>query len=147
VIPGVKYCYYVDGTFITAYHGADTTVTTRSYDIETRSMIPVPEGSIVSGASPNPFRDRTMVSVIVPTTYDDPDAQFPRSVPTETNVWVYDVLGRRVKRLYSEQVVGQVLTLIGDGTNESREPVPAGVYFVKAFSGGVEGATKVVVVR
>jgi hypothetical protein len=147
VIPGVKYCYYVDGTFTTDYHGADTTVTTRTYDIETRSMIPIPEGGVVSEASPNPFRDRTMVSVIVPTTYDDPSAQFPRSVPTDTNVWVYDVLGRRVKRLYSERVVGQVLTLVWDGTNESQEQVPAGVYFVKAFSGGAEGAAKVVVVR
>jgi hypothetical protein len=39
------------------------------------------------------------------------------------------------------------LTLIWDGTNENLEKVPAGVYFVKAFAGGVEGATKVVVVR
>lgn len=147
VIPGVKYRYYVDGTFTTAYQGADTTVTTRTYDIETRSMIPVPEGSIVSGASPNPFRERTMVSVIVPTTYDDPNAQFPHSIPTDTNVWVYDVLGRRVTRLYSDRVVGQVLTLTWDGTNENRERVPAGVYFVKAFSGEAEGTTKVVVVR
>jgi len=147
VIPGVKYCYYVDGTFTATYQGADTTVTTRSYDIETRSMIPIPEGGVVSEASPNPFRDRTMVSVIVPTTYDDPDAQFPKAIPTDTNVWVYDVLGRKVKRLYSERVVGQVLTLVWDGTNENSEQVPAGVYFVKAFSGGAEGTTKVVVVR
>ena len=147
VIPGVKYRYYVQGTFNTPYHGADTTVTTRTYDIETRSMIPVAEGAIVSGASPNPFGERTMVSVIVPTTYDDPDAQFPKAIPTDTNVWVYDVLGRKVKRLYSERVVGQVLTLVWDGTNENSEQVPAGVYFVKAFSGGAEGTTKVVVVR
>jgi hypothetical protein len=147
VIPGIKYRYYVGGTFTTAYQGADTTVTTRTYDIETRSMIPIPEGSLVSGASPNPFRDRTMVSVIVPTTYDDPNAQFPRSIPTETDVSVYDVLGRRVKRLYSERVEGQVITLVWDGTNENREQVPAGVYFVKAFSGGAEGAAKVVVLR
>ena len=147
VIPGVKYRYYVAGTFTTTYHDEDTTVTTRTYDIETRSMIPVPEGSIVSGASPNPFRERTMVSVVIPTTYDDPEAQFPKAIPTDTNVWVYDVLGRRVKRLYSERVVGQVLTLVWDGTNENLENVPAGVYFVKAFAGGVEGATKVVVVR
>jgi hypothetical protein len=147
VIPGIKYRYYVGGTFTTAYQGADTTVTTRTYDIETRSMIPIPEGSLVSGASPNPFRDRTMVSVIVPTTYDDPNAQFPKSIPTETDVSVYDVLGRRVKRLYSERVEGQVITLVWDGTNENREQVPAGVYFVKAFSGGAEGAAKVVVLR
>ena len=88
-----------------------------------------------------------MVSVVIPTMYDDPEAQFPKAIPTDTNVWVYDVLGRRVKRLYSERVVGQVLTLIWDGTNENLENVPAGVYFVKAFAGGVEGATKVVVVR
>jgi hypothetical protein len=147
VIPGVKYRYYVDGTFTTTYQGADTTVTTRTGDIETRSMIPVPEGAMVSGASPNPFRDRTIVSVIVPAAYDDPDAQFPHSIPTDTNVWVYDVAGRRVKKLFSEDVVGQVLTLIWDGTNENQEPVPAGVYFVKASAGEFEGATKVVLVR
>jgi hypothetical protein len=147
VIPGVKYSYYIEGSFTTNYHGADTTVTTLTGEIETRSMIPVPAGSMVSEASPNPFRDRTMVSVVVPTTYDNPQAQFPTAVPTDTNVWVYDVLGRPVKRLYSARAAGQVLTLIWDGTNEKNDKVPAGVYFVKAFAGGAEGSTKLVLVR
>jgi flagellar hook assembly protein FlgD len=88
-----------------------------------------------------------LISVIVPTSYENPDAELPIPKESDVNVWVYDVAGRQVKRLYSEQIVGQVLTLRWDGTNTNNEAVPAGVYFVKARAAGIEGTTKVVRVR
>jgi len=147
VVPGVKYCYYVNGTFTTTYRDQDTTVTARTYDIETRAMIPVLGGSVISRASPNPFNERTMVSIVVRATYDDPSAEFSAAVQADVNVTVFDVLGRHVKRLYSDRVGAQVLTLQWDGTNENFERVPAGVYFIKALAADVEGVTKVVIVR
>ncbi len=147
VIPGELYRYYVEGTFTTTYRDQDTTVVVRTDDAETRAMIPVASGAMVSSASPNPFNESTLISIIVPMSYDNPDAELP--IPTEStvNVWVYDVMGRQVKRLYSEQIIGQVLTLRWDGTNVNNQAVPAGVYFVKARAAGIEGTTKIVRVR
>jgi flagellar hook assembly protein FlgD len=62
-------------------------------------------------------------------------------------VSVFDVLGRRVKRLYADQTRTQVITVQWDGTNDRLERVPAGVYFIKALAAGLEGSTKVVIVH
>jgi len=137
----------VNGTFTTTYRDQDTTVTARTYDIETRAMIPVFGGSVISSASPNPFSEKTMISVVVRAKYEDPNAEFPTAIPADVNVSVFDVLGRRVKRLYSDRVGAQVLTLQWDGTNENLERVPAGVYFIQALAAEAEGVTKVVIVR
>ncbi len=147
VIPGELYRYYVEGTFTTTYRDQDTTVVVRTDDAETRAMIPIVSGAMISTASPNPFNESTLISFIVPMSYDNPDAELPIPTESDVNVWVYDVAGRQVKRLYSEQVIGQVLTLRWDGTDFNNEPASAGVYFVKARAAGVEGTTKVVLVR
>jgi hypothetical protein len=145
VVPGRRYRYRVCGAFSTTYCGHDTTVTMETHEIETRAMIPVPEGGIVSHASPNPFTQNTWLSVVVPTMYEDP--RLPVAIAMDVDVSVYDVLGRRVKRLLKDYLVGQVVTLSWDGTNERQEKVSAGVYFVKAVTGVSNGVTKVVVVR
>lgn len=145
VVPGKRYRYRVAGSFTTSYAGGDTTVTMETHEIETRAMIPVPPGGIVSNAAPNPFSGTTWVSVVVPTMYEDP--RLPVAISMDVDVAVFDVLGRRVKQLLKQQMVGQVVTLSWDGTNENQERVPAGVYFVKAVTGVAEGVTKVVIVR
>jgi hypothetical protein len=110
-------------------------------------MFPIPKESLLSNASPNPFNDRSMISVRVPSSYRDPDAELPIPIPTDVEVTIYDVLGRRIKNLYSDTVFGQVITMPWDGTNDNNVKVPAGVYFVKAIAGAQEDARKVVVVR
>ncbi len=145
IVPGDRYRYHVHGTFTTTYHGQDTTVTVETHEVETRAMIPVPEGSIVSSASPNPFGESTLLSVVVPTMYEDP--RLPVAIAMDVDVSVFDVLGRRVKRLVADHMAGQVITLTWDGTNDHQEKVRAGVYFLRATAGSAEGFTKVVVVR
>jgi hypothetical protein len=147
VIPGRRYRYYVEGTLTTPYRDQDTTVTVRTHDVETRTMIPVPGGAIMSSASPNPFATSTLISVIVPMTYVDPEAELKKQMPSDVNIRIYDVLGRLVRNLYKDQVFGQVVTLPWDGRNDSNEQVPAGVYFIKVNAAGLEGVTKAVVVR
>ena len=147
VIPGRRYRYYVEGTLTTQYRDQDTTVTVRTYDVETRTMIPVPSGAIVSSASPNPFATSTLISVIVPATYEDPEAELKKPIRSDVNIRIYDVLGRLVRNLYKDQVMGDVVTLPWDGRNDKNESVPAGVYFLKVNAAGLEGTTKAVLVR
>ncbi len=145
IIPGHRYRYRVCGTFTTTYRDRDTTVTAETHEIETRAMVPVPQGAIVSHAMPNPFSESTLISVVVPTMYEDP--RLPVAISMDVHVSVYDALGRRVRSLFHENLVGQVVTLSWDGTGDNRERVPAGVYFVKVTTGATDAVTKVVVLR
>jgi hypothetical protein len=145
IIPGHRYRYHLCGIFTATYRDRDTTITADTGEIETRAMIPVPAGRILSNATPNPFRESTLMSVVVPTIYEDP--RLPVAMDMAVDVSVFDVLGRRVKRLLADHMVGQVVTLTWDGTNDRQEKVPTGVYFVKAVAGNAEGSTKVVIVR
>ncbi|RLC12287.1 MAG: hypothetical protein DRI24_17605, partial [Deltaproteobacteria bacterium] len=146
-VPGDLYRYYVAGTLTATYRDQDTTLTVLTGEVETRAMIPVESGAMVSSASPNPFNESTLLSIIVPMSFTNPDADLPIPTESDVNVWVYDVMGRQVARLYSGRVIGQVLTLRWDGTNFNNEAVPAGVYFIRARAAGVEGTTKIVRIR
>ncbi|MEJ2720837.1 MAG: FlgD immunoglobulin-like domain containing protein, partial [bacterium] len=147
VARGHKYRYYVKGTLTASYRDADTTVTTITQNIETRAMYPISTGSLLSEAVPNPFSERTLISVKVPPSYRHIEHEFPLPIPTDVKVTVYDVVGRRVKEIYSDTIYGQVVTIPWDGTDENNARVPAGVYFVKTVAGAEEDARKVVIVR
>ncbi|MEJ2721634.1 MAG: hypothetical protein P8181_10940, partial [bacterium] len=147
VVRGRKYRYYVMGTLTASYRDADTTVTTATHNVETRAMYPISSGNLLSEAVPNPFSQRTLISVKVPPSYRHIEHEFPMPIPTDVKVTVYDVVGRRVKEIYSDTIYGQVVTIPWDGTDENNRRVPAGVYFVKTVAGAEEDARKVVIVR
>jgi hypothetical protein len=147
VVRGCKYRYYITGTLTETYRDADTTVTTATHAVETRAMYPISSGRMLSEAVPNPFGERTMISVRVPASYRNLDAEFPTPIPTDVNVTVYDVLGRNVAEIYSDTIFGQVVTIPWDGTGKDNERLPAGVYFVKTVAGAQEDSQKIVIVR
>jgi hypothetical protein len=144
---GCMYRYYVTGTLTESYRGADTTIATVTHEVETRAMYPISSGRMLSEAVPNPFSERTMISVAVPPSYRHLDAEFPMPIPTDVKVTVYDVLGRFVDEIYSDTIFGQVVTIPWEGTDRNNEKVPAGVYFVKTVAGAQEDAQKIVIVR
>jgi hypothetical protein len=144
---GKQYRYYVTGTLTHPYRDADTTVTTITHEVETRAMYTIPSGELLSSAVPNPFSARTMISVRVPPSYRDVEAEFPVPIPTDVKVTVYDVLGRYVNEIYSDTIYGQVVTIPWDGTDQNNEQVPAGVYFVKTVAGAQSDAQKIVILR
>jgi hypothetical protein len=81
-------------------------------------------------SSPNPFRESVAVRAVAPFT-----SEWLRAT-------VYDVLGRRVRKL-----APGVESVSWDGADERGRPVPAGVYFVRAIQAGRVENLRVVKLR
>ena len=72
---------------------------------------------------PNPFNARTLISFTLPS-------------PGETELTVYDLLGRRIRVLQSGYLSAGEHSLVWDGTNQSGAIVSSGVYFYRLESVG-----------
>jgi hypothetical protein len=155
VTPGQDYRYYVTGHFTLDLGGDHKKYTSISELVRTTAMVPVPSGSMISNAAPNPFRYETTVSVIVPETYSEYQVEgarggagsFVTRVPTAFESAVYDVAGREVKTLRVDSVFDDVITLKWDGTDSTGRSVPSGVYFIRAKAGDALGVRKVLLIR
>jgi hypothetical protein len=163
VVPGRKYRYYIEGTFTVQYHGQDTTITHISNEFEATASLHIDKQNIISAPSPNPFRDKTWVSILVPSSFRESGSQNPQKsslpgnvsgtpavqddVPTNVNVTIYNALGQRIRNLYSGWSYSTVLTIGWDGTNDNNERVPTGVYFLRAKAGPYTQVQKVLIIR
>ena len=58
------------------------------------------------------------------------------SSSTQVRLQVYDLLGRRVRRLVAQDLAAGTYRIVWDGTDDRRQTVAAGVYFRRV---GVEG--------
>jgi hypothetical protein len=151
VVPGNRYRYFVRGHFFLVF--ADTVryeVTSETF--EAQSMPPIPQGMLSSYVSPNPFNEKTLISVRVPEPEGASSSVPARSsaasfLQTSVKVTVFDVAGRPVKTVHNGLLYSGVATLEWDGTNESDRKVPSGVYFIKTIAGTVVDVKKVIVVR
>ena len=83
---------------------------------------------------PNPFRDATLLP-------------FSLGAPDAVEVVVYDVLGRRVRRLAERDYPAGHHGVAWDGRDGSGQPVPAGVYVAQLRAGDVVRTRKLLVVR
>jgi hypothetical protein len=156
VVPGLSYRYYVEAYISVEVGGETKEFWPRSNVVGATSMIPMIGSSIISGAAPNPFRGKTKVSVTVPPTFVDRQINnspgstgngFKQRVPTEYELAVYDVAGRRIKLLDNGKTFDDVITREWDGTNFRNVPVPTGIYFVRAKAGDAMGVRKVLLLR
>ena len=160
VEPANTYSYFVRGSYELAIQGgAPQTFITDSKVFTATANIPIESGRILSGFYPNPFRSSTHFSMRVPKSYRDnsglntvspgPDRPhgISHEVPTEVNISVYDVMGRHVATVLDDSFFGSTVTLEWDGTTDTNEPVPTGVYFVKAIIGGATEVRKITVLR
>jgi hypothetical protein len=150
VTAGRSYRYFVKGHFDIERDGVKTHYEVTSTALEAQSMYPIQAGQLASQASPNPFRDRTRVSVRIPETRESEGSSgFDASqlARTPVSVAVFDVGGRLVKRVYEGELYGSVKTFEWDGTNEANEPVGSGVYFIRTVAGPGTDVKKAVVVR
>jgi hypothetical protein len=163
VVPGTEYFYTVEGTFDVLYRDEMVQVTSESAEI--RATAAIPSNTILSLPVPNPFypsRSDTelLVSVIIP---GAPTVPLFSSVggpnpaagqggdaviePIALTVGVFDVAGRRIRDLFNDGVLSEVVNVTWDGRNRSGNLVPSGVYFIKAQVGEVSDSKKVLVLR
>ena len=114
-------------------------------------MLPLSDG-MMSHAAPNPFNSETQFSVFVPPSFTEQGGTtgipvYQQRVPTAVEIAVYDVVGRRVKLLYQQETLKDVVTEMWDGTSAGGEQVPSGVYFIKAAAGETTSVRKVLLIR
>jgi T5SS/PEP-CTERM-associated repeat protein len=84
--------------------------------------------------SPNPFRDDAEIRWSVPT-------------PSDVEIAIYDVLGRRVRTLVKERLALGSHVATWNGRNDSGSSLPAGAYFVRRSSAEGEAIRRFVLVR
>jgi hypothetical protein len=91
-------------------------------------------GVSLLGNRPNPFNPVTIVTFSVPRV-------------AEVDLAVYDVAGRRVTTLASEEFDGGRHEVIWDGTSHAGEPVASGIYFCRLSALGEEISSKMVLLK
>ncbi len=165
VIPGERYGYYIEGTFTIDMHGEKKTYVSHSPTCEAVAMLPIVKGSVLSHPSPNPFdpsNDKVKISIDVPRSFTSTGsgmysedahsatggpAMGIMDIPTRVDVTIYDVLGRLVKKLHSDESYAGVLTVEWDGTNGRGETAPTGIYFLRAQVGSITQVRKLLLLR
>jgi len=84
--------------------------------------------------APNPFAHSTTFS-------------FSLKGATHISVDVYNVKGQLVKNLSNEDMIADIHSLTWNGTDNSGNEVPTGVYFTRIVTDNVENIHKVMVIR
>lgn len=160
VEPARTYQYFIRGTYQLAIQGgAPQTFVTDSKVFKATAIIPIDEGSILSALYPNPFTASTNFSLRVPRSYQnsgvnsessgpgDTPRGISHEVPTQVKITVYDVAGRYLATVLDESFYGSVQTLAWDGTTDTNELVPSGIYFLKAVVGNRTEVRKIAILR
>ncbi|MCX5752432.1 MAG: T9SS type A sorting domain-containing protein, partial [Candidatus Krumholzibacteria bacterium] len=160
VVATHKYSYRLEGTFSITFRGEKHDYAFSSKDVSTTASVPVGTG-IVSNMLPNPTRDHVLFTVNVPKSFSNASSSrvaaqgggAPSSadalgeVRTLVDISVYNVLGQRIKVVYSNSVYSGMMTLEWDGTDAGNGTVPAGVYFLRVIAGNETAVRKVVILR
>jgi hypothetical protein len=158
VVPGREYRYRIIGKFSIRFRHLVYNMEYPSQEVSQTAMIPVTD--LVSYLLPNPTTGRTSFTIDIPKTYRDmsgntgrgtlgPITRAPASVEirTSVDVGVYNVVGQRIKTVYSNYRYGGIVTMAWDGTDEGGRLVSSGVYFIYVRAGEKKQVKKVVLIR
>ena len=88
----------------------------------------------LSAPSPNPFTDVARFELAL-------------AEPADVSLSVYDSAGRLVRRLHSGRMAAGRSPVHWDGRGEGGAPAPAGVYFLRALTGGETTTQRVTLIR
>ncbi len=145
IVPGQDYRYYVEGGFVLPFEGGTRAYVSRSSVIGQTAMIPLTE-DVISNIAPNPSRGPVTLSVAIPRTFGGTE-RAPTRLATPVEVSIFSVTGQLVRKLTSGSSLEDVMTLHWDGNNQSHQPMPSGIYFVRATAGSSKGHQKIVLIR
>jgi hypothetical protein len=119
-IDNVKLYNYAAAGITTGVPGSDETGTPFTFSLEQNY--------------PNPFNPTTRINYTLPSA-------------VQTELIVYDILGRQVKTLVNELQHAGEHHIQWDGTNASGKPVGTGVYFCRLVAGSNEKVTKMMMMK
>ena len=83
---------------------------------------------------PNPFNPVTTLR------YDLPEN-------SHVNIMIYDIMGREVRSLVNNQQNAGFKSVLWDATNESGQPVSAGIYFYRISAGDFHSVKKMILLK
>jgi len=95
-----------------------------AYTLDANMSISLPENYELSQNYPNPFNSATQIKY-----------SLTNSGKQQTQLIIFDILGKRIKTLINEQQAAGNYTAGWDGTDDLSNQVPSGVYFYQLTSG------------
>ncbi|MCK4827551.1 T9SS type A sorting domain-containing protein, partial [bacterium] len=101
---------------------------------EENKPVILPTGFTLKQNYPNPFNNRTTIP-------------FSLSQDAHVTITIYNVLGRQVITLISEQLNKGSYNVSWDGTNKQNNPVASGIYLYRMQAGDVTELRKMVLVK
>jgi hypothetical protein len=101
---------------------------------EITAVLPPPPPPLILSAHPNPFNPATTLS-------------FSLESPAQVALDLYDVAGRRIRRLVAGRLDAGQHVLAWDGRDDRGRDAPSGVYLVRIASEGRISSTKLVLLR
>ncbi len=123
------------------------------YDVRANQRMRIVEGNILSvnapqqggpeafrlaHLSPNPFRPGQHGEIVL---------QFNSVPPPQTDIIVYDILGRPVRELHRSGSSAAGRVLHWDGRNDRGELMPTGLYFIQIRTAASSRVTKMALIR
>jgi hypothetical protein len=130
-----EYIWYVDAT-----DGIDTTSSTQTFKFKTpvtgfeQYPVGIPDVLKVEQNYPNPFNPSTVIRFSVPRA-------------TQVSVTVYDMTGREIIRLMSDDVEAGYYTVTWDGKNSKGVAVGSGTYLYVVTAGWYREVKKMVLLK
>jgi hypothetical protein len=123
-----------DVTITAIYRMFDTSGEVISQGTKEITLIPVPQEFALHQNYPNPFNPVTTIN------YDLPQQ-------THVNLLIYDILGREVVKLISEEIPAGYQSVIWNTRNSFGTPVSAGIYFYQIQTKGYVKTKKMVILK
>ncbi|MFH1278259.1 MAG: hypothetical protein ABIK65_07765 [Candidatus Eisenbacteria bacterium] len=129
-----------------------------NYESEIRAPAPIVRGNFLSRVTPNPIREGTVISFVVPRGSDverrvtggkpsgAPSFGSAKYEQARVELDVFNLAGRRVRtfpRIHAYEGIF-VDPVLWDGRDDSGRRLPAGVYFVRMRSGDLSESRKVI---
>jgi len=123
-----------DVTITAIYRMFDTNGEISSQGTKEITLKPVPQEFALHQNYPNPFNPVTTIN------YDLPQQ-------THVNLMIYDILGREVVKLVSEEIPAGYQSVIWNTRNSFGQPVSAGIYFYQIQTKGFVKTRKMVLLK